>query len=74
MREKERFARVDVKSFYVWRILRIWPLYLEFLSAVFIILKFHPVPRVTDIYLITYMVFLGNYAARCGRKSASAWS
>ena len=35
MREKERFARVDVKSFYVRRILRIWPLYLGFLSAVF---------------------------------------
>jgi hypothetical protein len=35
MREKERFARVDVKSFYVRRVLRIWPLYLGFLSAVF---------------------------------------
>ena len=62
MREKERFGRVDVKSFYVRRILRIWPLYLGFLATVFIIVKLHPVPRVTDIYLITYMVFLGNFA------------
>jgi peptidoglycan/LPS O-acetylase OafA/YrhL len=62
MREKERFGRVDVKSFYVRRILRIWPLYLGFLATVFIVLKLHPVARITDIYLITYMVFLGNFA------------
>src|SRR5689334_20593410 len=30
LREKERFKRLDVKAFYVRRILRIWPLYFTF--------------------------------------------
>ena len=34
MREKERFGRLDVRAFYVRRIMRIWPLYFGFLAVV----------------------------------------
>lgn len=46
MREKERFGRLDVRAFYLRRILRIWPLYFGFLAAYFVASRLFPVLQI----------------------------
>ncbi len=62
MREKERFHQIDIKSFYVRRILRIWPLYFTFLAIAFVYFLTHPAYGVHLIYFATFAAFVGNLA------------
>src|SRR5262245_32561138 len=38
LRERARFGRIDIRAFWVRRILRIWPLYFLMVAIVFIVL------------------------------------
>ena len=62
MREKERFGRLDVRAFYVRRILRIWPLYFGFLAAYFVASRFFPVLQIDWRYFASFAMFMGNFA------------
>ncbi len=62
MREKERFGRLDVRAFYVRRILRIWPLYFGFLTAYFVASRLFPVLQIDWRYFAFFSLFLGNFA------------
>lgn len=63
LRERERLRNVDVYSFYIRRILRIWPLYIVLLlitcGAGFV----WPSLRYPRYYLVAYSLMLGNFAA-----------
>lgn len=54
-REKERFRSLDVRSFYVRRALRIWPLYFSFLAAAYCL------TNIRWSYFAFCAVFLGNF-------------
>lgn len=54
-REKDQFGIVDIRSFYVRRALRIWPLYFTFLGVTFFATTI-PWP-----YFVFCSVFLGNF-------------
>lgn len=60
-REKLQFGRIDVRSFYVRRILRIWPLYFGFLAALFLVLAIVPGTHVPWRALPGFAVFVGNF-------------
>ena len=60
-REKSRFGGVDIRSFYVRRILRIWPLYYGFLAALYLALAILPGAQVPWRALPGFAVFLGNF-------------
>src|SRR5215469_2773011 len=60
-REKFQFGRIDVRSFYVRRILRIWPLYFGFLGVLFLSLAILPGAHVPWRALPGFAVFLGNF-------------
>ncbi|MGH7932033.1 MAG: acyltransferase family protein [Candidatus Binataceae bacterium] len=73
MREKEQFGKLNVGSFYLRRALRIWPLYLGFVAAVFAVLRIRPIVRVSNAYFIFLAIFLGNFGAASGRQAAQDW-
>src|ERR1700721_468056 len=60
-REKLQFGSIDIRSFYVRRILRIWPLYFGFLAALYLALAILPGPHVPWRGLPGFAVFLGNF-------------
>jgi Acyltransferase family len=60
LREKDRFGHIDIKGFYIRRILRIWPLYFAFLAFV-LLLKVIAAPRGIPYSVLTlFAVFLGD--------------
>ena len=75
--EKERFGTIDVKKFYVRRVLRIWPLYyLIIILGLFVLphIEFFNIPLYTEgvhknfaskvfFYLILFPNIVANYAA-----------
>jgi len=60
-REKLQFGSIDIRSFYVRRILRIWPLYFGFLAAFFLALAILPGAHAPWRALPGFVVFLGNF-------------
>jgi peptidoglycan/LPS O-acetylase OafA/YrhL len=60
-REKLQIGRIDVRLFYVRRILRIWPLYFGFLAALYLTLAILPGADVPWRALPGFAVFLGNF-------------
>ena len=60
LREREKTGTIDVRSFLVRRILRIWPLYFAFLIFGIIYTKAHgyPVPR---LLVISYLALSANW-------------
>jgi len=63
LREHDRSGSIDIKSFYIRRTLRIWPLYYAFLLFAFFI---EPLivgeQLMTRQYFVPYAVFLGNWS------------
>jgi peptidoglycan/LPS O-acetylase OafA/YrhL len=61
LREKEEFGRVNVRDFYIRRILRIWPLYFAFLAVAMI-----PAVNVDHVltwkYLACFLLLMGNWS------------
>lgn len=69
IRERQRFGRVDLKAFWVRRILRIWPLYYAVVVIGFFLLPwlqgslFESAGRTQlDRHLIPFSLFLGNWS------------
>ena len=63
LRERTELGRVDVRSFYLRRILRIWPLYFVFLLGVLPLIRaYFPGDQMSGKYLLTFALFVGNWA------------
>jgi peptidoglycan/LPS O-acetylase OafA/YrhL len=76
LRERVQTGTVDVRAFYVRRILRIWPLYFFFLGLLLVLSRtfsssnYYPMFAVKTVYLVTYALFVGNFAvARLGHPA-----
>ena len=55
--EQDRYGRIDIGSFYMRRVLRIWPLYYFCVAMGPILTHFYGEP---DVYLKYHLLFLGN--------------
>lgn len=62
LRERIRNGTIDVKSFYVRRALRIWPLYFFFLFLAYLPSLRSPFSRILKIDFLSYCFFVGNFA------------
>ena len=78
MRESHSSGKVDVKAFYIRRILRIWPLYFSFLLFGYILGQFAVEWRVGAPRFLAFMALAGNwYVASFGMTTnpiAPLWS
>lgn len=84
LREQVKTGMVDVRSFYVRRILRIWPLYFFFLAVAALLPNilywsdYRSTFSVRPIYFLSFLFFLGNFAmCRLGEPAffvAPLWS
>jgi peptidoglycan/LPS O-acetylase OafA/YrhL len=61
LREKEVCGTLDVKGFYIRRVLRIWPLYF-FLVGLALIPAFNPVQAFTWKHALAYIFLAGNWS------------
>jgi peptidoglycan/LPS O-acetylase OafA/YrhL len=66
MRERQMCGVIDVRSFYIRRALRIWPLYFGALFALLICSFFIPQLASARGYLPWFCLFAGNFAMRVG--------
>ena len=66
VREKLQFGSIDIRSFYVRRLLRIWPLYFGFLAALYLTLAILPGTHAPWRALPGFAVFLGNFVMYAG--------
>src|SRR6516164_3210590 len=71
LREKARSGRVDVRSFYLRRILRIWPLYFFFLALAVAINGFIPNENVSGKAIAAFLLFSGNWWMMFAGRSVS---
>lgn len=55
--EQDRYGRIDIKSFYMRRVLRIWPLYYFCVAMAPLMTHFYEEP---DVYMKYHALFLGN--------------
>jgi peptidoglycan/LPS O-acetylase OafA/YrhL len=56
--EKERYARIDIKSFYMRRVLRIWPLYYFCVFMAPVLTHYYDEPAAK---MQAHLLFLGNF-------------
>lgn len=61
MRERAERGFLDVRSFYIRRILRIWPLYFLYVIFAYAITFFVPGEELTWKHLLGYIFFAGNW-------------
>lgn len=61
LREKEKTGKLDVRSFYVRRMLRIWPLYYLFIATVALVPFFNSNGQFGPRYLLTCLFLVGNW-------------
>ncbi len=61
IRERARFGQVDLKSFYIRRILRIWPLYFAFLAFAWIIQWYVPGQHIGWRAGVAFTMLSGNW-------------
>lgn len=62
IREKEERGSLDVKSFYIRRILRIWPLYYFFVPLAAFVPFLNPNNAFTLRYLLPFLLLAGNWS------------
>jgi len=62
VRELDRRGRLDVKSFYVRRALRIWPLYYFFLLLVYLAIPKDSIYSLQTNFFLSMVLFVGNWA------------
>jgi peptidoglycan/LPS O-acetylase OafA/YrhL len=62
LREKEQRGSLDVKSFYVRRILRIWPLYYFFVPLAALVPFLNPSGAFSLRYVIPFLLLAGNWS------------
>jgi len=61
VREKAKRGFLDVKAFYVRRILRIWPLYFFFIGIAWVLHVFVPGQIFTWQYVLAFLLLSGNW-------------
>ncbi len=61
LREQERTGTVHLQSFYLRRILRIWPLYFLALGITVVWAQFQPSVFLPRTYLVAYLLLAGNW-------------
>lgn len=61
--ERGETGTVAVRSFYLRRLLRIWPLYFAFLAAVVVLMHWLPLLQVSPSRLVAACLFVANWAA-----------
>jgi peptidoglycan/LPS O-acetylase OafA/YrhL len=61
MREKSRRGVLDIPSFYVRRILRIWPLYYCFVALVAAVPALHASDHFSSHHFVPFLFLLGNW-------------
>jgi len=71
LREKARTGTVDVKWFYIRRILRIWPLYFFFLALALASNGLIPNERVSVKAVVAFLLFSGNWWMMSGLRAVS---
>ena len=63
LREWAKRGRLDVKSFYIRRALRIWPLYFVFLGlATLVVPLVLPGESLSTVHLVSFLLFAGNWS------------
>jgi len=63
LRERQQVGDVDVASFYLRRVLRIWPLYFTLLLVVLPLVRpVFPADGMSGKYLVAFLLFVGNWA------------
>lgn len=62
IREKEKRGALDVRSFYIRRILRIWPLYFFFIAVVVFVPPLNAQHQLTWRYIVPLLLLLGNWS------------
>lgn len=62
LREYEQRGTLDVKSFYIRRALRIWPLYFVFLVVIYLIIPQESEYSIKTNFFIAMLLFVGNWA------------
>jgi peptidoglycan/LPS O-acetylase OafA/YrhL len=62
IREKEERGSLDVKSFYIRRVLRIWPLYYFFVPLAALVPFLNPSHAFTLRYLLPFLLLAGNWS------------
>lgn len=66
MREKEQFGKVDVRAFYIRRILRIWPLYFLLVAGGFFVSQgLNPEPLTPEM-IFRFVTFSANFKMATG--------
>jgi peptidoglycan/LPS O-acetylase OafA/YrhL len=77
-KEKIATGTVDVRGFYIRRILRIWPLYFLFLGSIFVFSQLYGHTPIHLSELAAYVFFAGNWYAGwhglMGSGGAALWS
>jgi peptidoglycan/LPS O-acetylase OafA/YrhL len=61
IREKEKFGTLNVRAFYMRRLLRIWPLYFTWMAA--LILTRHMWSDYSLSFFVPWLLFAGNFQA-----------
>lgn len=61
LRERQVAGRIDLRSFYTRRILRIWPLYFFALAITPVWSHFQPTTTMPMRYLLAYLLLAGNW-------------
>ncbi|HET9837582.1 MAG TPA: acyltransferase [Candidatus Angelobacter sp.] len=61
LRERANTGKLDVRGFYLRRILRIWPLYLSFVAFAAVASRFLPAQELPAQYVLGYSLLAGNW-------------
>lgn len=61
LRERCATGKLDVRGFYLRRVLRIWPLYFSFLCLAVVLHHFLPAEQMTWHYALGFFFFAGNW-------------
>jgi peptidoglycan/LPS O-acetylase OafA/YrhL len=62
LREKRQRGALDIRAFYMRRILRIWPLYFAFVALVALVPALNPNHEFGLRYVIPFLLFVGNWS------------
>src|ERR1700682_5098743 len=61
IREKDKFGRLDVRAFYMRRLLRIWPLYFTWIAALMLTRRLWS--DYSAGFFVPWLLFAGNFQA-----------